>query len=254
MESRYYDPETGRFLNADSLSYLGEGSDLQNYNLYSYCENNPVMYCDPTGHAALAVALGVIAAVGLGLTIVGAATENNGLTAAGLTMVAASALISGGLAAFGTAGMLSTVVGGATMIAGAGTGLFASAEYQQAFTGNNWILDCGISEGWYNGLMIGTASLAMAGTVLSGLVYSFNVTFGKFSKYGEPGYYGIKFKTGKGKIRVLSFHTHGHSNASAHSLIKRITEWHWQLQKWNPVSNEVAGTINSWIWWSFKKL
>ena len=51
LESRYYDPETGRFLNADSLSYLGDGSDLQNYNLYSYCENNPVMYCDPSGHS-----------------------------------------------------------------------------------------------------------------------------------------------------------------------------------------------------------
>ena len=73
LESRYYDPETGRFLNADSLSYLGEGSDLQNYNLYSYCENNPVMYSDPSGHSitiSLLVGLGVSFAVGTGLSIV----------------------------------------------------------------------------------------------------------------------------------------------------------------------------------------
>ncbi len=51
LNSRYYDPEIGRFLNADSSDYLGEGNALNNYNLFAYCENNPVMYSDPTGHA-----------------------------------------------------------------------------------------------------------------------------------------------------------------------------------------------------------
>ncbi len=50
LNSRYYDPEIGRFLNADSPDYLGEGNDLNNYNLFAYCENNPVMRVDPTGH------------------------------------------------------------------------------------------------------------------------------------------------------------------------------------------------------------
>lgn len=52
LESRYYDPETGRFLNADSLKYLGKGAELSNYNLYAYCSNRPVMLEDKRGTKA----------------------------------------------------------------------------------------------------------------------------------------------------------------------------------------------------------
>lgn len=33
LETRYYDPEAGRFINSDSLAYLGDGEELSNYNL-----------------------------------------------------------------------------------------------------------------------------------------------------------------------------------------------------------------------------
>mgnify|MGYP002519757729 CR=1 FL=1 len=56
------------------------------------------------------------------------------------------------------------IVGGVTTLAGIGSGLFASAEYQEAFTGNNWMLDAGMSEGWYNGLLLMTAVIATLGT------------------------------------------------------------------------------------------
>ncbi len=49
LNSRYYDPQVKRFINADSISYLGANGDLQAYNLYAYCSNNPVMYVDPNG-------------------------------------------------------------------------------------------------------------------------------------------------------------------------------------------------------------
>ena len=42
LQSRYYDPTKGRFLNADSLAYLGADGELRGYNLYTYCGNNPV--------------------------------------------------------------------------------------------------------------------------------------------------------------------------------------------------------------------
>ena len=48
MNARVYDPELGRFLQADSIvqePYLG-----QNLNRYSYVLNNPLSYTDPTGH------------------------------------------------------------------------------------------------------------------------------------------------------------------------------------------------------------
>jgi hypothetical protein len=48
--SRYYDPDTGRFTTADSVT-PGGGANSQGLNRYSYCSNNPVKYVDPSGHA-----------------------------------------------------------------------------------------------------------------------------------------------------------------------------------------------------------
>ena len=49
LQSRYYDPVTGRFLNADDTAYLGVTETTSGYNLFSYCENNVVNYCDYLG-------------------------------------------------------------------------------------------------------------------------------------------------------------------------------------------------------------
>ena len=48
LQSRYYDPVTGRFLNADSIEYLGI-SGIIDYNLYSYCNCNPCVCDDYNG-------------------------------------------------------------------------------------------------------------------------------------------------------------------------------------------------------------
>ncbi len=49
LKSRFYDPETGRFLNADTIDYL-EPDTVNGLNLYAYCGNNPIMNVDPSGH------------------------------------------------------------------------------------------------------------------------------------------------------------------------------------------------------------
>ena len=51
LNSRYYDAKLHRFINADDISYLGANGDLQGFNLYAYCSNNPVMYVDYFGHS-----------------------------------------------------------------------------------------------------------------------------------------------------------------------------------------------------------
>ena len=47
LNSRYYDSNTGRFINADAFISTGQG--LIGYNMYAYCGNNPIMYSDPSG-------------------------------------------------------------------------------------------------------------------------------------------------------------------------------------------------------------
>ena len=49
LNSRYYDPTTGRFLNADNR-ISGAGGDIRGYNLFSYCFNNPVNMSDQDGN------------------------------------------------------------------------------------------------------------------------------------------------------------------------------------------------------------
>ena len=50
LESRYYDPAVGRFINADALVSTGQG--LLGNNMFAYCLNNPVNGVDPTGALA----------------------------------------------------------------------------------------------------------------------------------------------------------------------------------------------------------
>ena len=64
--ARFYDPETARFLTADTYTFLpndvrimsglSDGiiaiglSNPQKQNIYAYCTNNPIRYIDPSGH------------------------------------------------------------------------------------------------------------------------------------------------------------------------------------------------------------
>ncbi len=48
LKTRYYDPEIGRFMTIDGISYINPDS-INGLNLYAYCGNNPVMRLDPNG-------------------------------------------------------------------------------------------------------------------------------------------------------------------------------------------------------------
>ena len=51
VSSRYYDPEIGRFINADAVDLLGANGDFASYNLFAYCGNNPIIRKDADGYA-----------------------------------------------------------------------------------------------------------------------------------------------------------------------------------------------------------
>ena len=59
--ARYYSPKWHRFISPDDTAYLDPKS-VNGLNLYCYCNNDPVNFADPSGHALVALALIILAA------------------------------------------------------------------------------------------------------------------------------------------------------------------------------------------------
>ena len=70
LQSRYYDPEICRFINADA--YASTGQDVVGYNMFAYCNNNPINCVDSTGDLAVAASVGTIVAMAAVSGIAGA--------------------------------------------------------------------------------------------------------------------------------------------------------------------------------------
>ena len=95
LESRYYDPAVGRFLNADMPTVLtADFGNFAQYNLFAYCVNNPVNMYDLTGMwpswLTKAIAVVVTAAVVVAATVVTAVTWGPG-SVVGVAMITATA-------------------------------------------------------------------------------------------------------------------------------------------------------------------
>ena len=71
LQSRYYDPEIGRFINADE--YISTGRGVLGCNVYAYCNNCPIMFSDSSGQLldiAAAFGAAIFGGAAVALTIV----------------------------------------------------------------------------------------------------------------------------------------------------------------------------------------
>ncbi len=146
VSSRYYDPEVGRWINADDTENLGVDGSISSYNLFAYCLNNPVNRFDVDGNWSmpnwLKVTVGVVAITGLAVATVctgGAAAVVCGAAlsgaiaggASGAIMGAIGGGISGGLQGAldgACSGFMSgTLIGGVTGAASAGLNIVTGA-------------------------------------------------------------------------------------------------------------------------------
>ncbi len=73
LQSRYYNPAMGRFINADGYPATGQG--LLSHNMFAYCLNNPVHLQDSEGTSAILSTLGIMAVGGIVGGIISAATS-----------------------------------------------------------------------------------------------------------------------------------------------------------------------------------
>ncbi len=91
LKTRFYDPQTGRFISPDSVEYL-DPETLGGINLYAYCNNNPVMNVDPNGTMPkwLKWVIGGAVIVGLGIATIatgGAAAGVAGFIVSGAKLI-----------------------------------------------------------------------------------------------------------------------------------------------------------------------
>ena len=100
LGSRYYDPETGRFINADSV--MGVNQDMASYNLFVYCGNNPICRADSSGQAWWSVVVAAVAVVAVCAMVVVAApvlAPVVGVAASSLAVGAANTALVAGITA-----------------------------------------------------------------------------------------------------------------------------------------------------------
>ena len=89
LNSRYYDPYTCRFINADTYASTGQG--MNSTNMFAYCGNNPVLNADDSGEFFGAI-------IGIGLLVTGmilACTSSNKVEPAPKSVVALGSIKTG---------------------------------------------------------------------------------------------------------------------------------------------------------------
>ena len=172
LNSRYYDPETGRFLNADNVSYLGSNDAIVGYNLFSYCGNNPINNSDSGGNFFF-TALGAVAGFVSGAITSMISNSNKeswfeNATHSAIGGAIAGAGVDAGLLILGTAGTATpavvAAVAAAYALGGAGNAYTTYATSSGTATGAN-LLGSFIIGGTFNTLSFATGLGAISNSI-----------------------------------------------------------------------------------------
>ncbi|MBQ4072058.1 MAG: RHS repeat-associated core domain-containing protein, partial [Clostridia bacterium] len=204
--SRYYDPNTGRFISPDDLSYLGANGDLSSYNLYAYCSNNPIMYVDPTGHSIISTLIigAIIGAVIGGGVNFGTQLYHNGGNFEDIDWgsVVNSSIVGGALGSslvLGVTYLGPVLSGAATFSSGATLGAFGASVGFSAIAGGSGYVLQEVINGRSDEITLGNV-LGHAGVVAVEGAYNFGVG-GLVGSIGNVGTKGPVFsKEWIGKI------------------------------------------------------
>ncbi len=112
MNGRIFDPTLGRFMQGDPL--IQDPGNLQNYDRYGYCYNNPLTCVDPSGFSwwtnfrdkwlkpVVAIGIAVFAPQLIGSMFTSFAAASGSTAFATMTFSAAAGTTSAGLTAFGS--------------------------------------------------------------------------------------------------------------------------------------------------------
>lgn len=217
LNSRYYNAEWGRFVNADDTSILqSTKGELLGHNLFAYCTNDPINHSDDSGYWKLPnwakVGIGV-AAIALGVT---------------------AAVLSGGAAipALITAAQIS----GSSTVIGAGFGAIANGI--SALTKGESIRDIGSS--MLKGAVDGAADGFMwggAGVLASKAGYGWRIGKNLQVLYKTPKTKGgalFASKNPKVRVEIDMLHgLHGHwgQGKATQSIHRSLNPFKWGQPK-----------------------
>ena len=232
LQTRYYDPTVGRFISPDSVEYLGANGDIQSYNLYAYCLNNPVNRFDSNGNLSLPnwakIAIGA-AAIAVG----GIATAATGGVAAPVLVASLK------IAAIGAA------IGA---VSGAGISAVSHRVSTGSWEGAGKAAVTGAIDGACDGFMWGgiTAGVTFTTVAAKGIKIQEIGKLTPSNKSGD-GYFGVKYQAPKanGRYTTRSIELHSPHRSGPHNV------WLWQQNTWSEYNgiSIITGKPKHWRIW-----
>ncbi|MBY0578942.1 MAG: hypothetical protein K2P57_07850, partial [Burkholderiales bacterium] len=168
MNGRMYDPLLGRFMSADPS--IQSPYNLQSYNRYSYCWNNPMVCSDPSGYFSLGDffrAAVAVAAVVYAPELIGAGGFGTSVAATlGTSVAVGNGIVGGAILGYVTGGTpQSTLIGAAS---GAMFGAIGDYSTSLAGQGYSTFADGGIGRATLHAFGGGMMSIAQGGNFGSG--------------------------------------------------------------------------------------